>query len=83
MRNDNAEAVTRMSELVGALSPINHKGLLLSGLREPFIRRYIVERTSKAEIRPEEQNGKAENGRENLWNEMQLKGPYTQEETQD
>ena len=36
---------------------------------------YIVERTSKAEIRPEEQSEKAESCRENLWNEIQVKGP--------
>ena len=36
---------------------------------------YIVERTNKAEIRPEEQSEKAESCRENLWNEIQFKGP--------
>ena len=36
---------------------------------------YIVERTSEAQIRPEEQNEKAESCREYLWNEIQLKGP--------
>ena len=40
-----------------------------------FTKRYIVERTSKAEIRPEEQSEKAETCRENLWNKIQLKGP--------
>ena len=29
----------------------------------------------KDQIRPEEQSEKAESCRENLWNEMQLKGP--------
>ena len=47
----------------------------MSGLRETFIKRYIVERTNKAETRPEEQSEKAESCRENLWNEIQLKGP--------
>ena len=55
---------------------------IISGLRETFIKRYIVERTSKAEIRPEEQIGKAESFRENLWKEIQLKGPQRQEQTQ-
>ena len=32
---------------------------IISGLRETFIKRYIVERTNKTEMRPEEQ---AENG---------------------
>ena len=44
-------------------------------MRETFIKRYIVERTNKAEIRPEEQSEKAENCRENVWNEIQSKGP--------
>ena len=48
---------------------------ITSGLKETFITRYVVERTSKAEIRPEEQSEKTESCRENLWNEIQLKGP--------
>ena len=42
---------------------------------ETFIKRYIVERTYKAEIRPEEQSEKTESCQENLWNEIQMKGP--------
>ena len=34
---------------------------------------YIVERTNKAQIRPEERSEKVESCRENLWIEMQLK----------
>ena len=48
---------------------------IISGLKETFVKRFIVERTSKAEIRPEEQREKVESCRENLWNERQLKGP--------
>ena len=48
---------------------------IISGLKETFINRHIVERTSKQEIRPEEQNEKTESCLENLWNERQLKGP--------
>ena len=50
---------------------------IISGLRETFIKRCrpIVERTNKPEIRPEEQSQKAESCWENLWNEIQLKGP--------
>ena len=48
---------------------------IISELRETFIKRNIVERTNKAEIRPEEQSEKAESWQENLWNEIQLKGP--------
>ena len=48
---------------------------IISGLKETFIKRYyIVEGTNKAEMRPEEQGQKAESSRENLWNEIQLKG---------
>ena len=49
--------------------------LLWRPFRETFTKRYIVERTSKAEIRLGEQNEKAENCWENLWNEIQFKGP--------
>ena len=43
---------------------------IISGLRETFIKRYVVERTNKADIRPEEHSEKAESCRENLWNKM-------------
>ena len=33
---------------------------IISGLEETFVKRYIVERTNKAEIRPEEQSQKTE-----------------------
>ena len=45
------------------------------GLKETFIKRYIDERTNKAKMRQEEQSEKAESSRENLWTEIQLKGP--------
>ena len=35
---------------------------------------YIVEKTNKAEIKPEEQSKKTESCWENLWKEIQLKG---------
>ena len=43
---------------------------IISGLKESFIKRYIAERTNK-----EVQSEKAESCRENLWNEIHLKGP--------
>ena len=52
-----------VSWLVSAFSPVNHKGFI-SGLKETFIKRYIAERASKAELRPEEQSEKAESCRE-------------------
>ena len=48
---------------------------IISGLRETFIKKCIVERTSKADLGPKEQIENAESCRENLWNEIQLKGP--------
>ena len=47
---------------------------ITSGLRETFIKRYIIERTNKAEIRPEEESEKVASCQENLWNKIQLKG---------
>ena len=44
-------------------------------MKKTFIKIYIVERTNKAETRPEEESEKAESCREILWNEMQFKGP--------
>ena len=40
-----------------------------------FYKRCVVERTNRAEIRPEEQSEKVGSCRENLWNEIQMKGP--------
>ena len=37
---------------------------ITSGLKETFIKRYVVERTNKAEIRPEEQSEKEESCRD-------------------
>ena len=48
---------------------------ITSGLRETFVKRYIIERTDGAELRPNEQGEKAKSCRENLWNEIELKGP--------
>ena len=44
-------------------------------LRKTFIKRYIVEKTNKAELRPEERSEKAKSCPENVWNEIELKGP--------
>ena len=44
-------------------------------MRETFVKRYIVERTNKAKLRSEEQSEEMESCQENLWNEIQLKGP--------
>ena len=46
----------------------------MSGLNETFTKRYVVDRTTKAEIGLGEQSEKTESCRENLWNEIQLKG---------
>ena len=63
--------------------PSQPLGIIMSGLKETFIKRRIVERTNKAERRPEEQSEKAESCRDNLWNEIQLIGPWTQKLTQE
>ena len=55
----------------------------LSGLRETFTNRYIVEKANKAEIRPKEQSKKAEICGEELRNKIQLKGPKRQKQTQE
>ena len=47
---------------------------IISGLKEIFIKRNVVEKTNMANIRPEEHSQKTEGCRENLWNEIQLKG---------
>ena len=51
---------------------------IISGLKDIFIKRYIVERTNKAAIRPEEQSEKMESCWEKIWNEIQWKGPWRQ-----
>ena len=51
---------------------------ITSGLKETSIKRYTAAMTYETEIRPEEQSEKAESCRENLWNEIQFKGPKRQ-----
>ena len=66
--NDSPEIPDRgeTSDIPGLLNHIRTEG--------DFHKRYIVEKTTLAEIRPEEQSEKAESFRENLRNETQLKG---------
>ena len=47
----------------------------MPGLRDTFIKRYLVERANTAEMIPAEENEEAESCHENLWNKIQLKGP--------
>ena len=56
---------------------------IISGLKETFTKRYIVERTNKAEMKSEEQSEKTESCRENLLNAIQLKRPQGQKYTQE
>ena len=70
----NSQCV-RVRELVSWCFKSSQPQRITSGLKETFIKRYIVQRTSKAEIRLEEQSEKAESCRENVWNEIQLNGP--------
>ena len=53
----------------------NQPQAIISELKETSIKRYIVERTNKTEIRPEEQSENVESRRKNLWNEIQLRRP--------
>ena len=55
---------------------------MISGLKETFTKSYIVERANKAGVRPEEESEKAESCRDNLWNDIQLKGPQRQKQEQ-
>ena len=55
----------------------------ISGLKETFIKRYIAERTNKAETRPGKQSEKTKSCRENLWNEIQSKGSQRQKYIQE
>ena len=61
-----------VSYLIGVLSPVNN---YISGLKETFMKRHTVGRTNKAKRRPEEHSQKTDTCGENLWNEIQLKGP--------
>ena len=56
---------------------------IISGLKETFIKRYVLDRTNKAEITPEEQSEKTESCWENLRKEIQLNGPERQKQTQE
>ena len=66
--------MARVNKLTGIFEPSQTRGII-SGLKDTFIKNYTVERTSKTEIRPEEQSLKTEGCRENLWNKILLKGP--------
>ena len=50
----------RETELVNWCVEPSQPLWIISGLKEIFTKRYIVERTNKAEIRPEEQSEKTE-----------------------
>ena len=47
----------------------SHPQRIILGLRETFIKRYIIESTNEAELRPEQQSEKVESYWENLCNE--------------
>ena len=72
---DSHEAFLVRGQLVSWCFKCSQPQKIISGLKETFIKGHTVERTNKAEIRPEEQSEKEESCRENSWNEIQLKGP--------
>ena len=83
MGNERERERGRESKLVNwCFEPSQPPGII-SGLKETFIKRYIVKKTNKAETRSEEKSEKAESCRENLWNEIQLKGPQRQKQKQE
>ena len=55
--------------LVGVFEP-SRPQRIISGLSVTFVKIYTVERTDKAEMRPEEQSEEVESCWENLWNEI-------------
>ena len=54
-----------MQELVDKCFEPRQLLWIISGLKETLIQRHIVERTNKAEIRPEEQSERTASGGEN------------------
>ena len=69
-----AQTSSLTSQLVSWCFKPSQPQRITSGLRETFIKRYLVERTNRAELRPGEQTEKAGSDREKLRNEIQLKG---------
>ena len=61
----NATVVCAVLESISGFKP-SQPQRIISGLKETFIKRYIVERTNKAKITPEEYSEKAESSREIL-----------------
>ena len=76
-------AVSTVSQLVSWCFKPSQPQRIISGLKETFIKRYIIARTNTAEIKPEEQSEKAENCWDNFCNETHLKGPQRQKQTQE
>ena len=70
-------------QLVSLCFKPSHPQRIKSGLRETFIKRYIVERTSKAGKDRKDRVRKRKSCWENLLNEIQLKGPKRQKQTQE
>ena len=56
----NDTAVVELNVVVNWCFKPSQPQRIISGLKETLIERYIVERTSKAEMKPEEQSRKAE-----------------------
>ena len=65
----------KVCQLVNWCFKLSQPQRAISGLKETFMTRYVVERTNKAEIRTEDKSEKVESCKENLRNEIQLKGP--------
>ena len=74
IQHQSPQSVSQSINCVCVFKPSQPLGTI-SGLKETFLKRCIVERTDKAETRPEEQDEKTDSYWENLWDEIQLRGP--------
>ena len=61
---DSRKEKRKKERVIWCFEPCQPLGILL-GLKETFRKRYLVERTNKAEIRPEEESEKTESCRGN------------------
>ena len=71
----SAGAIFARRQLVSWCFKPSQPQRIISGLKETFIKKYIVEKTNTAELRSEEQGEKTGSYWENSWNEINLKGP--------
>ena len=70
--DEEIETKTKTNQKKDLLHPLR----IISGLKETFMKRNIVQKTNTQKlIRPEEQTEKVESCQNNLWDEIQLNEP--------